>query len=353
MYLMLKSLLGKIVYYSYFVILKPIPQKFYKYIIIILEKFILYTKKISMGHTIIVDQQIKNISFKIYVRKNNSQAHYVYTQLLDGKKIYEPSIIVCLNSILKNEKKPVFADVGAFVGHYSCYVSKFLNYDLPVYALESNDKFCEDIKKSASLSKISNIEVLNCLLSDKKEELFAYDVTVMNPDELQKKKLVDSDYLKKVLKFGKKKFTTTMDDVFKKKKIIPNILKMDVHGAEGKILFGSKNLLKKNVNYLLMELHTSKDLEKYSPGFTKADIIKGLIDLDFNCYMISPHSDDYRNLIATDRTTQQSYLNNTSKLKYLKIEKDLTASVLYDRNFSDIFILAIKKEINITSLDCF
>jgi FkbM family methyltransferase len=305
-----------------------------------------------MGHTIIVDQQIKNISFKIYVRKNNSQAHYVYTQLLDGKKIYEPSIIVCLNSILKNEKKPVFADVGAFVGHYSCYVSKFLNYDLPVYALESNDKFCEDLKKSASLSKISNIEVLNCLLSDKKEELFAYDVTVMNPDEIKKKKLVDSDYLKKVLKFGKKKFTTTMDDVFKKKKIIPNILKMDVHGAEGKILFGSKNLLKKNVNYLLMELHTSKDLEKYSPGFTKADIIKGLIDLDFNCHIISPHSDDHRNLIATE-TTQQSYLNNTSKLKYLKIEKDLTASVLYDRNFSDIFILAIKKEINITSLDCF
>ena len=128
---------------------------------------------------------------------------------------------------------------------------------------------------------------------------------------------------------------------------------MDVHGAEGKILFGSKNLLKKNVNYLLMELHTSKDLEKYSPGFTKADIIKGLIDLDFNCHMISPHSDGNKNLIASDLTTQQSYLNNTTKLKYLKIEKDLATSVLYDRNFSDIFILAIKKEINISSLGCF
>ena len=100
MYLMLKSLLGKIVYYSYFVILKPIPQKFYKYIIIILEKLILYTKKISLGHTIIVDQQIKNISFKIYVRKNNTQAHYTYTQLLDGKKIYKPSITVCYILIL-------------------------------------------------------------------------------------------------------------------------------------------------------------------------------------------------------------------------------------------------------------
>jgi hypothetical protein len=66
----------------------------------------------------------------------------------------------------------------------------------------------------------------------------------------------------------------------------------------------------------------------------------------------SSHGHD--NLIETDWTTpQQSYLNNTSKLEYLKIEKDLAASVLYDRNFSDIFILAIKKEININSLDCF
>ena len=102
-----------------------------------------------------------------------------------------------------------------------------------------------------------------------------------------------------------------------------------------------------------MELHVTQYLKRHSPGITKADIIKGLIDLDFNCYMISPHSDGYRNLIVTDWTTQQSYLNNTSKLKYLKIEKDLAVSFLYDRNFSDIFILAIKKEINITSLGCF
>ena len=50
---------------------------------------------------------------------------------------------------------------------------------------------------------------------------------------------------------------------------------MEVHGAEGKIFSVSKNLLKKNVIYLLMELHTSKKLKKYSPGFKKQDIIKG------------------------------------------------------------------------------
>ena len=144
-----------------------------------------------------------------------------------------------------------------------------------------------------------------------------------------------------------------MDDIFKEKKIIPNIIKMDVDGAEGKILSGSKNLLKKNINYLIMEMHVTSYLEKHSPGITKVDIIKRLIDLGFNCYMISPHSSEYRNLIPINQTTQQLYLNNTNKLKYLKIEKDLATSVLYDRNFSDILILALKKEMNIDSLDCF
>ena len=56
-----------------------------------------------------------------------------------------------------------------------------------------------------------------------------------------------------------------------------------------------------------------------------------------------------------DATTfiQGIITNNTNKLKYLKIEKDLATSVLYDRNFSDILILALKKEMNIDSLECF
>ena len=351
---MMNSLFKKIVFYLYSVILKPIPQKYYKHIISMFEKFILATRKISLGHTIIVDQQIQNVKFKIRVRKNNLQAHYTYTDLLKDKDVvYKPSTIVCLNSILKIQKKPIFADVGAFVGHYACYVSKLLNYDTPVYALEANSSFCEDIRRNASLNNISNIEVINSILSDKKEESFVYDVAVMNPQELEQKKLISNDYYNEVLKSGRKIFTTTIDDVFKEKEIMPNIVKLDAHGAEGKILSGSKNLLKNNVNYILMEVHTPKDLEMYSPGYTNVDIVKGLIDLDFNCYLISPHSDGHRKLFDVDWTNAQSYLNNTSKLKYFKIEKDLATSVLYDRNFSDIFILAIKKDLDIRNLDCF
>ena len=98
---MIKSLLGKIVYGLYYLILKIFPHKIYRYIIFILKKIIHYTKKVSLDSTIIADYEIENIKFKMYVRKQNSQAHYTYTQLLSKGRVYELAITVCLNSILK------------------------------------------------------------------------------------------------------------------------------------------------------------------------------------------------------------------------------------------------------------
>ena len=350
---MSNSILGNIFNKLFFLLLKIFPHKTYKYFIIFFKKIILFIKKISLDSTIIFDYEIENIKYKIYVRKQNSQAHYTYTQLLNKGKVYELAVTVCLNSILKKEEKPIFADIGAFVGHYACYVSKFLKYDLPVYALESNKDFCNDMEKSASLSSIKNIEIINAVLSDKKENLFVYDVGVVNPKDILNNQNDEAQYLEKVSKFGKQLETTTLDTVFKEKKHVPNILKMDVHGAEGKILNGSEELLNNNIKYLLMELHTENDLKKFSPGFSKSKIIKNLIDHDFNCYLISPHSDGFRNLYSPNDNTQDLYLKNVNKLRYLKIEKDVAESVLYDRNFSDIFVLALKNDLDINSLSCF
>jgi FkbM family methyltransferase len=348
-----KNILGSVAFGIYYILIKFFPNKFYSYIILFFEKMIHYTKKVSLDDNLIVDYSVRDINFKMYVRKQNSQAHYTYTTLLSDGRVYELAITVALNSILKYQKKPIFADVGAFIGHYACYVSKALKNDTPVYAIESNDEFCKDIKKSASLSNIKNIEIINGILSDKEEDLFVYDVGVVNPKEIQSNNIDDKEYIQKVVKFGKKEKTSTLDSIFKNKEYVPNILKMDVHGAEGKILAGSNNLLLNNVNFLLMELHIANDLKKFSPGFTKTSIVKNLIDHNFNCYLISPHSDGFRNLYSANDNTQELYLDNKNKLKYQKIEKDTADLVLYDRNFSDIFILAIKDNIDIKSLDCF
>ncbi len=350
---MSKSFFGNIINKIFFFILKIFPHASYKYLILFFQKIILFLKKVSLDSTIIFNYEIEDIKFKIFVRKQNSQAHYTYTQLLSKGRVYELAVTVCLNSVLKKEINPIFADIGAFVGHYSCYVSKFLKYEKPIYALESNKEFCNDIKKSADLSNIKNIEVINAVLSDKEENLYVYDVGVVNPDNINKEKKDEKEYLEKVSKFGKETQTITMDKLFENKEFMPNILKMDVHGAEGKILNGAKSLLSTNIKYILMEMHREDDLKKFSPGFTKSKIIENLIDYNFNCYLISPHSDGFRNLFAPSNEVQKLYLRNINKLNYLKLEKNIAESVLYDRNFSDNFILALKKDIDINSLSCF
>ena len=350
---MSKFYLGNILNKIFFIILKIFPHSSYKFLIFFFQKIILFIKKVSLDSTIVVNYEIEDIKFKVFVRKQNSQAHYTYTQLLTKGRVYELAVTVCLNSVLKKEAKPIFADIGAFIGHYACYVSKFLKYELPIYAIESNKDFCNDIKKSAMLSNIKNINIINAVLSDKEESLYVYDVGVVNPENIDDKKKDEKEYLEKVSKLGKKSQTTTLDKLFQNKEFLPNILKMDVHGAEGKILNGSNNLLKNNIKYILMEMHTEDDLNKFSPGFSKSKIIKNLLNYNFNCYLISPHSDGFRNLFAPSNEVQRLYLRNIKKLKYLKLENDTVENILYDRNFSDNFILALKKDVNINSLDCF
>ena len=74
-----------------------------------------------------------------------------------GKEyIYEYSVIKILQNLLRLEKNPLFIDVGAFQGYYACYVSKYLNDRFPVYAIESNNLYCADIKKAISLNNLNH-----------------------------------------------------------------------------------------------------------------------------------------------------------------------------------------------------
>ena len=95
-----KFSIAKIIYGIYYLILKIFPHSFYKYIILFFKKMIHYTKKISLDSTLVVDYEVENIKYKIFVRKQNTQAHYTYTELLGKGRVYELAIAVCLNSIL-------------------------------------------------------------------------------------------------------------------------------------------------------------------------------------------------------------------------------------------------------------
>lgn len=312
----------------------------------ILEKISLLTKNFSYKFNRIVFLSIKNINFKLFIRRKNIQGHSVYGFMSNNKHVYELAIITCLNNIFEKNKKIIFADIGSFVGYYAIYFSKLTNDLNKVYAIESNKIYCEDIKISKDLNNLKNIEILEAILSDKDEEQIFYREFAMRQENLKSSNFKNKKLFEEMKSNLKKNNTIKLDNLFKEKKIKPNILKIDVHGAEGKVIRGGKKFIKENVNIILMELHSQDYLNIYSEGITRKEIITELNSLNFKTYLISP----FREIDA--KKQDYEYLSYQKKLNFKEINSLNSEEVFFGMD-DDVFVLCLNNTFKIQDLACF
>ena len=79
---------------------------------------------------------------------------------------------------------------------------------------------------------------------------------------------------------------------------------------------------------------------------TKKSILNQIQSSGFNTFLVSPFR-------CNEKTLEFKYYKENNKLLYLELTKDNQENILFDRNLIDIFILCIKKDINIKDLNCF
>ena len=334
--------------------LKLIPKSFHYKVEILLENLLSYVKKSFSSHDEIVNLKIGSTNFSLKARKNNLQAHTVYKKMRNEDSIYELSILTCLKSILDKtfENKNLFLDIGSFIGYYTCFVAKYKKEKIDIISIESNPDFSTDIEEAIKINGITNAKVINETLSDKNSRQYIYREMSIDAENLENNDL-DKNLYNNFKKYGFLKNSITLDslNIEFDKYNNSNIMKIDAHGAEAKILSGAKNFLQ-NIDYILLELHTDRDIEVYSPGYSKKQVIENLIDQNFNCYLVSPHADIRTKLRNMDKYKNE-YFSYKKKFEYISIEKDMIDKILFDRNLSDIFILCLKSDILITELSCF
>ena len=300
----------------------------------------------------VVNILIDNTTFKMFLENGSHQTPgYINTSL--GNDIYEETMIYCLSNILHSSKSITFFDIGSYISYYALFVSAFTNDKAIVYSIESNPKYLNISEKSKKANKFKNMFNLNTILSDKKDYYIVHNLTVVKEDHIKKyqtEKLIYDENEKKelndILKNGKIKESTTLDFFCSERNLKPNILNIDVHGAEGLVLNGAKKILQDSVEYILLEVHQQQLLDLFSKGAKKVEILRLLNSLGFDNYLISPFRYNKKN---SDYKTYKL----TKKLKYLKLTEDNLNEVLFDRNQLDIFVLAIKKHKSISDLKCF
>jgi FkbM family methyltransferase len=265
---------------------------------------------------VLTRQKIGDIEFKLWVKGGHLTGQKVYLDLEKGKDPYEQLMVEALRSALDVTNKPVFMDIGAFMGYFACYVSSYTKGQFPVYVAESNPDYTKVIRKTVKENGFLNMHVFDAVLSDKEEILSVYkeSVTKDNPR-------------------GKKLQGITLDGLCRENAIMPNILKVDVDGSEGKVFNGAKKILKESVNFILLEFHPDDYLQRCSDGITRQEILSLLEGHGFKNYLIGG--------FRFKRSPEMEKFKKTGLMSYVEITPENKELLFFDR-FIDLFMFSVK-----------
>jgi FkbM family methyltransferase len=160
----------------------------------------------------------------------------------------------------------VIYDIGANVGFYSLLAAHLTGPQGKVYAFEPLNRNVEFIRQHADLNRFSNIEVFAVAVSDRGGEAY-FDPGVS----------IATGHLSEI---GSVKVSLVrLDDLLSAGDIMsPDIMKVDVEGAEHAVFQGAKKLVEAHRPIIFLDTHgrdvhdlTLKFLEGYGYQFTILD----------------------------------------------------------------------------------
>ena len=232
-------------------------------------------------------------------------------------KVYEPVMLACLTRLLQRKATPKFLDVGAFMGLYACYASALLGGRQEVYAVESNPLYANAIRESARVNGFSQLKVFQAALSDRVEPVSIQDVTVRHDAT-------------------SREATITLDALCDREHLRPTVVKMDVHGAEGKIVLGMREMLAQ-VECLLLEMHRLAWMQEFSPGITRTAMLDVLEDAGLTLYYVAGHP------AKEEFAPNFQELLTGSSYSYRRLDSRARDLLLFDRRENE-FVLALRHD---------
>jgi FkbM family methyltransferase len=241
--------------------------------------------------------RFKNIHIKLSALDNYSK-HFLFSRFRN-KKTPEPIVTKMLIDSLKQKK--VFVDVGTHIGYYTCLVGKYLK-EGKVYGFEVNRHAFEICKKNVNLNNLKNVEIFNLAVSNKNGSIEIPEIDYPFPGFSIKNNFKKSNYVNSI----------SLDSFFKNKKN-PDVIKIDVEGAELLVLKGMQNLLKNGNPIIFLELHGGR-LDNFNTN--SWEIISFLKNKGYNVYEIINHKENIPDEEGRIKKFQKENLVNYTTMCY-------------------------------------
>ena len=163
-------------------------------------------------------------------------------------RIHEKKVTEMFLEALRGAK--CFVDVGTNLGWYTCLASKHMSYG-KVYGFEMDDLNFAVLQRNLAVNHCSNVEVHNLAVSDSSGVVsYKRDSDRPHPGFQLRPSRKDDDSIEFV-----SVNSVALDDFLESKGVVPDVIKIDVEGAEMRVLTGLRRTLRKCTPILFVEIH--------------------------------------------------------------------------------------------------
>jgi len=243
-------------------------------------------------------EKIKQLIYKIpipfcekKIRLNTINGQKNVIVLKNGFIIGESETNMIKSIVGQIKKGDIFYDVGAGYGKFSCIVP-LLSEVSSVFAFDVNPACIGRIKSNTARFN-SDVKIMNMALSNKSGVI---DIS-MNVSEKESniENMLSSGE-------GKKVKVDTVDNMVDNGFRPPDIIKIDVEGAEFDVIRGMKKIMRKNsCRSIFIETHPHK-MKNF--GSSEKDIKKMLVSMGYNISVL-----DVRKISRNSKIYEQKFIN--------------------------------------------
>jgi FkbM family methyltransferase len=231
---------------------------------------------------------------------------------LSGGKTHNSEIRLAKFLVLNLLKNSNFIDIGAHFGYYSLLANKIVSKG-KILSIEASPHTFEILEQN--VYKENNILPFNIAIADKNEilEFCVFPTLYSEYNTLEKKQYENEDWFKNS-KMSITKVQCKKGDTFLTENLIkPNFIKIDVEGAEDKVIIGFRETLTTYSPIVIMEFCNS--IRGNSSHIIADNELK---KLGYNAYFINSSGE-----IQIINTETKNYVDS------LKIESD---NIVYKKN---------------------
>ena len=208
----------------------------------------LYTRLICRIYKNIDRFEVNINNIKVFFSTKDSYSKLWFFPRYDGGRIHEKPVTDLLLETLSASK--CFVDVGAHLGWYTCLAGKHMP-DGIVYGFEMDDLNYSLLQNNVKINGCHNIKTYHIAVTDTSGRASYIRNSKIPSPTFKLSPTVQDKKSGEVISIE----AITLDDFFKDKEVLPDVVKIDVEGAETKVLRGMKTIMNNGMAKLFVEIH--------------------------------------------------------------------------------------------------